>query len=114
MSQSRSVKLVIEGAEAAVATRDLFGAGWFEGEWAEQGGPGSSKVTAQVIALASGSVTTADKLIDWWAKWRRAGAGAGAPLSVELEASGVVVLMENATRDALVGVLRTLHAPRRG
>jgi hypothetical protein len=113
MSETQSVKLVIEGAEAAVATRDLFGAGWFEGEWAEQHELGSSKVTAQVVALANGSVTTAEKLIDWWAKWRGAGAGAGAPLSVALEGSGVVVLLEAATRDALVDVLRSLHASRR-
>ena len=109
MSQARSVKLVIEGVEAAVAARDLFGSGWFEGEWVAQGQPGSSKVTAEVIALANGSVTTADRLIDWWAKWRRA----GPPLKLELESSGVVVPLENATRDALVGVLRTLHATRR-
>lgn len=117
MFKERSVKLLIEGAEAKVASRDLFRAGWFEAEWAEQPGegrqPATSTVRAELVALASGSVTTADKLLAWWAKWRGSAGHAGKPLKVVLEGGGAAVLLESATRDALIDVLRTLHASRR-
>lgn len=117
MSGTRSVRFVLEGADASMATRDLFASGWFEGEWAEQRrdqrDPALSTVSAQVMAIAAGSVTTADKLLLWWSKWRMTGAGTTAPLQVVLEGAGTRVSLEGATRDALVDVLRTLHAPNR-
>jgi hypothetical protein len=117
MSTTPSVRFVIEGAAAEKATRDLFESGWFEGEWASErqrgGEPGVSTVSAQVVALAGGSVTTADKLLDWWARWRKHGEDTTSPLTVVLEGAKERVSLEGATRDALVDVLRTLHAPKR-
>lgn len=114
MAVGRSVKFVIEGAEADIATRQLFSFGWFEGEWAEQRNrsrdPGLIAIDARVLALGGGSVTIADNLLSWWEKWRRANAGAKRPLEVTLEASnGTRVQLAGATRDDVAGVLRTLH-----
>lgn len=113
MAPPPSISLVIEGPDAALAARDLFGCGWFEGEWSEQRGVASPRVTGQVMALANGSVTTADNVLAWWAHWRRARGVDAAPLRVVLESGGSMVALEDATRDALVDMLRTLHAARR-
>jgi hypothetical protein len=119
---TRSVKIVFEGARAEAATRDLFSKGWFEAEWegradARGMAPGSV-VSAQVHALAGGSVTIADKVLGWWQGWNTGEQNpAGAvelPLSVVLEGpSGARVPLAGADRDALVEVLRVLHASAR-
>lgn len=114
MAGVRSVRFLIEGAEADIATRQLFALGWFEGEWAEQHrhsrDPGLIAISAQVLALGGGSVTIADNLLQWWEKWQKANASATRPLTVTLEASnGSRVQLDGASRDDIAGVLRTLH-----
>jgi hypothetical protein len=115
MAGARSVKLVIEGAEADIATRQLFALGWFEGEWAEQRrhskDPGLIAISAQVLALGGGSVTIADNLLQWWEKWQKTNATATRPLKVTFESpSGTKVPLDGATRDDIADVLRTLHS----
>jgi hypothetical protein len=117
MGVTRSVKFLIEGAEADIATRQLFALGWFEGEWAEQRrhskDPGLIAISAQVLALGGGSVTIADNLLTWWDKWQKTNASATRPLKVTLEApDGARVQLDNASRDDIAGVLRTLHSRR--
>lgn len=124
MTAPLSVRIVLEGARAEAATRDLFSQGWFEAEW-ERAAPDSepapsSVVSAQVHAIAGGSVTIADKVLGWWRGWsNEAGTADGpdsttAPLSVVLEASsGARVPLASADRDALVEVLRVLHTHSR-
>ena len=116
MSRTSTVRFMLEGSEAEAATRDLFSMGWFEAEWEQRRDkPPSaalSAVSARVIAIAAGSVTIADKLLGWWDKWRNAGAEGGVRLSIVLEVpSGPRVALGTASRDELVEVLRTLHAP---
>lgn len=126
MTAPGCVKIVLEGDSAEAATRDLFSKGWFEAEWVrgpEGGAPGSvagsaslpSVVSAQVVAIAGGSVTIADKMLGWWQCWRSAEEEASAgPLSVVLEApSGARVPLAGADRDSLVEVLRVLQTPGR-
>lgn len=110
----RAVKFVIEGAEADIATRQLFALGWFEGEWAEQRrhstDPGLIAISAEVMALSAGSVTIAANLLQWWERWHKANATTTRPLKVTLEApNGARVQLEGATRDDVADVLRTLH-----
>jgi len=126
MTAPVSVRIVLEGVRAEAATRDLFSHGWFEAEW-ERAAPApdsepapSSVVSAQVHAIAGGSVTIADKVLGWWRGWsNEADATDGpdstaAPLSVVLEASsGARVPLASADRDALVEVLRVLHTHSR-
>lgn len=114
MAGVRSVKFLLEGAEADIATRQLFALGWFEGEWAEQHrhskDPGLIAISAQVMALGGGSVTIADNLLQWWQKWQKANTTATRPLKVTLEApNGARVQLDGASRDDIAGVLRTLH-----
>jgi hypothetical protein len=131
MTARGSVKIVLEGERAEAATRDLFSKGWFEAEWerkvsdaAPDSVPASippasappSSVRAQVVAIAGGSVTIADKILGWWQGWSSEdGDGADpAPLSVVLEASsGARVPLAGADRDSLVEVLRVLQTPGR-
>jgi hypothetical protein len=116
MSVPRSIKVSIEGPRAEAATRDLFSKGWFEAEWERRSeGPSApaSLVNAQVIAIAGGSVTTADRLLGWWASWRPDDETAGAHLDVVLEGpTGARVSLATANRDTVVEVLRVLHLPR--
>lgn len=99
-----------------MATRQLFSFGWFEGEWAEQRhhspDPGLIAIDARVLALAAGSVTTAENLLSWWDKWRQGNATAKRPLEVTLEAEGARLPLEGASRDEVAGILRTLHERR--
>jgi hypothetical protein len=117
MSPSRSIKVSIEGPRAEAATRDLFSKGWFEAEWErrpEEPSAPSSVVSAQLVAIAGGSVTTADKVLGWWESWRKAEEATGAHLEVVLEGpSGARVALASASRDSLVDVLRLLHNPPR-
>jgi hypothetical protein len=132
MTALGSVKIVLEGERAEAATRDLFSKGWFEAEWERKVSDGapdsvpasippasaspSSVVRAQVVAIAGGSVTIADKILGWWQGWSSEdGNGADlAPLSVVLEASsGARVPLAGADRDSLVEVLRVLQTPGR-
>ena len=122
MTPQLSVRIVLEGARAEAATRDLFSHGWFEAEWeraaAAPDSEPASVVSAQVHAIAGGSVTIADKVLGWWRGWSdeadAAPDSAAAPLSVVLEApSGARVPLASADRDALVEVLRVLHAHSR-
>jgi hypothetical protein len=116
MSVPRSIKVSIEGPRAEAATRDLFSKGWFEAEWERRPeGPSApvSAVNAQVIAIAGGSVTTADRLLGWWESWRTGENTAGAHLEVVLEGpTGARVSLATANRDTVVEVLRILHLPR--
>lgn len=116
MSVPHSVKVSIEGPRAEAATRDLFSKGWFEAEWERRPeGPSApaSVVNAEVIAIAGGSVTTADRLLGWWESWRAADESGGARLEVVLEGpSGSRVSLATANRDTVVEVLRVLHLPR--
>jgi hypothetical protein len=132
MTAPGSVNIVLEGERAEAATRDLFSKGWFEAEWERKtsdgapdsvpasippaSAPPSSVVRAQVVAIAGGSVTIADKILGWWQGWSSEG-GSGAhdaALSVVLEASsGARVPLAGANRDSLVEVLRVLQTPRR-
>lgn len=116
MSVSRSVKVSIEGRRAEAATRDLFSKGWFEAEWERRPeGPSApaAVVNAQVLAIAGGSVTTADRLLGWWESWRASDEAAGGPLEVVLEGpTGARVSLATANRDTVVEVLRVLHLPR--
>jgi hypothetical protein len=127
MTAPGSVKIVLEGERAEAATRDLFSKGWFEAEWerrSDDGAPDSipgsvppsSVVSAQVVAIAGGSVTIADKILGWWQGWSTgdANAAAAVPLSVVLETpAGARVPLAGADRDSLVEVLRVLHTPGR-
>jgi hypothetical protein len=111
MTKRSSIEIVLEGAQAEAATRDLFSMGWFEAEW-ERAPEGTTPIVrARLLALAGGSVTVADKLLGWWGKWHTP--DGEAPLSVRLEAAGTRLSLGTATRDALVDVLRVLHAPAR-
>jgi hypothetical protein len=117
MTAPQSVKIVFEGSRAEAATRDLFSKGWFEAEWERPAAPGLA-VSAQVHAIAGGSVTIADYVLGWWQGWSVGEANPegvpASPLSVMLEApSGARVLLDGASRDALVEVLRVLHASPR-
>jgi hypothetical protein len=116
MSPARAIKVKIEGPRAEAATRDLFSMGWFEAEWERRSDPPSapaSAVNAELVAIAGGSVTVAEKVLGWWESWRRAEEAAGAPLTVVFESpSGARVALATANRDALVDVLRVLHLPR--
>jgi hypothetical protein len=117
MSPARAVKVSIEGPQAEAATRDLFSMGWFEAEWERRSVAPSAPspgVSAQLVAIAGGSVTVAEKVLGWWESWRRAEEAAGAPLTVVFESpSGARVTLATANRDALVDVLRVLHLPPR-
>lgn len=114
MSRQPCVKLSLSGPRAEPAARDLFSSGWFEAELerrTEHPNAPASLVSAQVVALAGGSVTIADKVLAWWERWGNA--EAGPPLDVTLEGpSGSKVSLATATRDSLVDVLRVLHVPR--
>jgi hypothetical protein len=114
MARPHWVKLSLSGVGAEPAARDLFSSGWFEAELERRAdGPHTpaSLVSAEVVAIAAGSVTIADKLLGWWDRWGKA---AGAPLEVVLEGShGQRVSLAGASRDHLVDVLRILHAPPR-
>ena len=112
-TKPRSVEIVLEGAQAEAATRDLFSMGWFEAEWERTPEAATPVVRARLIALAGGSVTVADKLLGWWEKWYMPDADPGARLSVRVEGPGARLALGTATRDALVDVLRMLHAPAR-
>jgi hypothetical protein len=121
MTAPQSVKIVLEGSRAEAATRDLFSKGWFEAEWEQRTDAASAApralVSAQVHAIAGGSVTIADKVLGWWQGWSGEKASLDglleSPLSVVLEApSGARVLLAGATRDSLVEVLRVLHSSR--
>jgi hypothetical protein len=118
MSPPRLITVTLEGPRAEAATRDLFSMGWFEAEWERRSdGPRapSSLVSAQVVAIAGGSVTVADKLLGWWETWQKSEqAATGGRLSVVFEnPSGARVTLASATRDALVDVLRVLYLPHR-
>jgi len=110
MTKPRSIEIVFEGAQAEAATRDLFAMGWFEAEWERTPEGATPVVRARLIALAGGSVTVADKLLGWWEKWHKPD---GDALSVRLEGAGTRLALGTTTRDALVEVLRLLHAPAR-
>ena len=122
MTKRSSIDVSIRGPRAEAATRDLFSKGWFEAEWEqlpatpgepEQSAP-ASVVRAQVLAIGGGSVTIADKLLGWWESWRDAEPSRGPALEVVLEApTGSRVSLGASDRDALVNVLRVLHAPSR-
>jgi hypothetical protein len=114
MSDRRSVRIVIEGAGAEAAARDFFSRGWFEAEWERQlisnEGGDTPVVRADVLAIAAGSVTVAEKMLGWWESWRR-GSDADPGLAVVVQAAdGVRVALDTASRDSLVDVLRVLHA----
>jgi hypothetical protein len=120
MSAPRSVKVTLEGARAEAAARDLFSKGWFEAEWGRRADAASATVSpeaiilAQLVALAGGSVTIAEKLLAWWERWLESERTAGGRLTVVLESpSGKRANLATATRDALVEVLRVLHLPPR-
>jgi hypothetical protein len=113
MTKPRPVEIVLEGAQAEAATRDLFSLGWFEAEWERTPEASTPIVRARLIALAGGSVTVADKLLGWWEKWHMPDGDPGARLSVRVEGHGARLSLDSATRDALVDVLRVLHAPAR-
>lgn len=114
MSRQPCVKLSLCGPRAEPAARDLFSAGWFEAELerrTETPNAPASLVCAQVVALAGGSVTIADKVLGWWDRWGQP--DGGGPLDVTLEGpAGPKVSLATATRDSLVEVLRVLHTPR--
>lgn len=115
MSERRSVQIVLEGIGAEAAARDFFSKGWFEAEWERQQDRGTTPiVSANVLAIAAGSVTVAEKMIGWWESWRRAGDAASAGLAVSVQApGGARVPLDTASRDSLVNVLRVLHGPSR-
>jgi hypothetical protein len=115
--KQQSVRIMVEGADAEAATRNLFSMGWFEAEWEQRRDARTSSpasiVNAQVLAIAGGSVTIADNMLSWWQTWRASSAGSDG-LAVVLEGpTGNRVSLESADRDALVDVLRVLHAPGR-
>lgn len=115
MTRQRGVNVSLAGPGAEPAARDLFAAGWFEAELerrSESPNMPASVVHANVVALASGSVTTADKLLGWWDRWGKS--DGSSPLEVTLEgATGQKVSLATANRDSLVEVLRVLHLPQR-
>jgi hypothetical protein len=117
MSPPRSITVSIQGPRAEAATRDLFSKGWFEAEWEgrpEEPSAPASVVSAQLVAIAGGSVTVADQVLGWWESWHTAEEAAGARLEVVLQGpSGASVSLADASRDSLVDVLRLLHAPTR-
>ena len=113
MSERRSVRIVIEGAGAEAAARDFFSRGWFEAEWERQELGATPIVNANVLAIAGGSVTVADKMLGWWESWRR-GNEPAAQLEVVVHAAGGARLaLDTASRDSLADVLRVLHVPSR-
>jgi hypothetical protein len=66
-----------------------------------------------VLAIGAGSVTVAEKMLSWWETWGR-DAGAPPALAVSVQVPGAApVALGTASRDALVDVLRVLHAPAR-
>lgn len=110
MTERHSVRIVIEGPDAEAAARDFFSRGWFEAEWERHEQGKTPVVSAQVLAIAAGSVTVAEKMLGWWESWRRDGAPEPA-LAVVVQASGGArVALDTASRDSLVDVLRVLHA----
>jgi hypothetical protein len=110
MTERSSVRIVIEGPGAEAAARDFFSRGWFEAEWERQEQGDTPVVSANVLAIAAGSVTVAEKMLGWWESWRRA-AEADAGLAVMVQApGGARVALDTASRDSLVDVLRVLHA----
>jgi hypothetical protein len=120
MSSPRSVKVALEGPRAEAAARDLFSKGWFEAEWERRSdGPNASaspvaSIGAQLVALAGGSVTIAEKLLAWGERWLESDQAGGGRLTVVFESpTGTSVNLATATRDALVDVLRVLHLPQR-
>src|SRR5262245_4790965 len=115
MTRPRLVKVSLSGARAEPAARDLFASGWFEAELERRGeGPNApaSSVCAEVVAIAGGSVTIADKLLGWWDRWGKAEPDPSLVVTLEGPA-GSKVSLASATRDNLVDVLRVLHLPQR-
>ena len=109
----RQVRIVMEGAGAEAAARDFFSRGWFEAEWERRQEQGASPVvSANVLAIAGGSITVADKMIGWWESWQRQAEAAGLAVVVQ-GVGGARVALDAASRDSLVDVLRVLHAPAR-
>ena len=117
MSTPPTLQVLFDGPGAEAAARDLFSMGWFEAEWErrpEGTGRATPGVRAQVVAIAGGSVTVAEKVLGWWERQRKSEGGHEARLSVTFEVpSGKRVTLATADRDALVDVLRVLHLPSR-
>jgi len=110
MTERRAVRIVIEGAGAEAAARDFFSRGWFEAEWERQEQGNAAVVSANVLAIGAGSVTVAEKMLGWWESWRRDGRAEPGLVVVVQAADGARVALDTASRDALVDVLRVLHA----
>ena len=110
MTERRSVRIVIEGAGAEAAARDFFSRGWFEAEWERQEQGNTAVVSANVLAIGAGSVTVAEKMLNWWESWPRGGAAESALAVVVHAPGGARVALDTASRDSLVDVLRVLHA----
>jgi len=114
VTERRSVRIVMEGAGAEAAARDFFSRGWFEAEWERRQDLGATPVvSANVVAIAGGSATVAEKMLGWWESWGRQAEAVPGLVVVVQASGGAGVALDTASRDSLVDVLRVLHAPAR-